>query len=93
MVRPLKGSKHIRELLTGVAELRECSMEKAVLFPERLVVRASVRFLCLKSHVCISDLWDRRANSSVSLITYNRRKQGRGLTNRTPQQARRQNKQ
>ena len=48
-------------LRSGVTELCECSVEEAVLLPERFDIGIRVRFRSLEGHVCISDLWDRRA--------------------------------
>jgi hypothetical protein len=46
-------------LRASVAELRERSVEQAVLFPERFDIGVCVRLSGLESHVCIGDLWDR----------------------------------
>ena len=51
-------------LRTGVAELGKSSVEEAVLLPERLDIGIRVRFRRLECHVCISDLWDWRADKT-----------------------------
>lgn len=54
------------DLRAGVAELRERSVEQTVLLSERFDVCIGVRLCGLEGHVCISDLWDWRAERSLS---------------------------
>ena len=54
-------------LRTSVTKLRECSVEQAVLLPERLYIGICVGFRGLECHICIGDLWDRRAGAYVSV--------------------------
>ena len=67
-------------LRTSVTKLRECSVEQAVLLPERLYIGICVGFRGLECHICIGDLWNWRAGAYMLV---QRREGQRAVDHRT----------